>query len=301
MPVAETTFGIAYDGPALATGRMPVRDLAPALLALGDLFSLASGVLYPQLAPVSLKVEATAEGSFLVRLLLDAEEGWDQLIDLFGSEEASALTNLTDAVLLAGGGLFWVIKKIGRRKISSADHTLDPGTIRLTLDDHTTLEVPIETWTLFRNVEIRKYTREVVQPLGREGVDVVKLMSGRSDEDLVIEKADLPAFAVTEVAEEPLLEQTQEMYVEIVAVAFIPGNKWRLSLGDYTFWASVDDEQFLERVQSGEEAFRKGDVLRCLMEMVQTRDVDGLHMEYRVLEVREHLPRAGQMIFGGDA
>ena len=43
--LAETAFQIAYEGPALETGRMPVRDLAPALLALGDLFTEASVVL----------------------------------------------------------------------------------------------------------------------------------------------------------------------------------------------------------------------------------------------------------------
>src|SRR3954469_17506894 len=107
MPVAESTFGIAYDGPALATGRMPVRDLAPALLALGDLFSLSSGLLYPQLSPVAVQVEATEQGSFFVHLLLEAEAAWDQLIDIFGSKDASALTNLRDAVL-GGAGLFWV-------------------------------------------------------------------------------------------------------------------------------------------------------------------------------------------------
>src|SRR5688500_11839084 len=54
VTMAETTFGVVYDGPALETGRMPVRDLAPALLALGQLFSEASRFVYPEQEPVSL-------------------------------------------------------------------------------------------------------------------------------------------------------------------------------------------------------------------------------------------------------
>lgn len=60
--MAETTFGVNYDGPALDDGRMPVRDLAPALLALGELFREASAELYPDLPPPALDVKATEKG-----------------------------------------------------------------------------------------------------------------------------------------------------------------------------------------------------------------------------------------------
>jgi hypothetical protein len=296
--VPETTFGVAYGGPALATGRMPVRDLAPALLALGELFSMAGGVLYPELDPVAVKVEATKEGSFFVHLLIEAEDAWDQLVGLFGSKDASALINLRDAVLAGGIGLFWLIKKLGLRKVKSLERP-DAGTVRLKLDDHTTLDIPSETWLLYRNVEVRKHTRSVVEPLSREGIEVIRFTAEHA-EPIEIAKDDLPAFAIVEGDQEALLEQEQEMFVEIVLVAFIRGNKWRLGLGDHTFWASVIDEDFLDRVDSGEEAFRKGDVLRCLMTITQTRDAEGLHTEYVVIDVREHLPRPTQLILGDD-
>ena len=64
--MAEVDFAVEYDGPALQAGRMPVRDLAPALLALGEIFTDASRVFYPEREPVALNIEATREG-FLPR------------------------------------------------------------------------------------------------------------------------------------------------------------------------------------------------------------------------------------------
>lgn len=299
MPVPETTFGIEYDGPALATGRMPVRDLAPALLALGELFSTASSVLYPELDPVSVKVEATQKGSFVVRLLLEAEDAWDQLVGIFGSSEASALANLSEAVF-AGGGLFALIKRIGRRKVTSADQPADLGSVQLTLDDGTTIVVPRDAWSLYRNIEVRKQSRVVVAPLAREGVEEVRFVLEPRADAVAIDRGDLDAFELpSDEEEEPLLEDTQEMFVEIVAVAFIRGNKWRLGIGEYTFWAGVADDAFLDRIESGEEVFRKGDVLRCLIEIKQTRDAEGLHTEHTVIEVREHRPRPTQLQLPG--
>jgi hypothetical protein len=115
--VAETTFGITYDGPALAAGTMPVRDLAPALLALGDLFTEASQVLYPDAGPVALNIKATDEGSFDVHLILEAKDLWDQLVDMFTSDEVTALVNLQNLVIGGVGsmGLIALVMKCGDR------------------------------------------------------------------------------------------------------------------------------------------------------------------------------------------
>ena len=46
-------------GPALRDNRMEVRELAPALLALGDLVREANVVANPDQPPVSLQIRAT--------------------------------------------------------------------------------------------------------------------------------------------------------------------------------------------------------------------------------------------------
>ncbi len=107
--VAETRFAVLYEGPALENGRMEVRDLAPALLALGDLFREANTVVNPGLPPISLQIRATAEGSFVVELILAQPDLLQQLVDFFTSDQVTALINLREMIIGsgAGGGLIW--------------------------------------------------------------------------------------------------------------------------------------------------------------------------------------------------
>lgn len=293
--VAETTFSVIYDGPALAQGRMPVRDLAPALLSLGDLFADASTLLYPDRAPAALEINATREGSFDVQLILAAKEGvWDQLVDFFGSDEVTSLANLKELVVGGGIGLFALIKWIRGRTVRSQAPGPEPGQVRLTLDDETTIEVPAEVVTLYRSVGVRKHARKVIEPVTRDGIESLEI---RSDVEVSvsIDKADTVAFEPPADGEEVLLEEETELVVSIASVAFKEGNKWRLSDGDRTFHATIEDDAFLDRVDRGLEAFRSGDFLRCRIKIVQAKSEGELHTEYHVLEVQEHIPTDVQL------
>jgi hypothetical protein len=162
--MASTEFAVVYDGPVLADGSMPIRDLAPALLALGELFVETSVVAYPDQEPVSLNIKATEEGSFLVQLAIHSPDAWDQVIHLFSSSPVTALANIKALVIESGFGLFWLIKRLRGRGIKKVEHpVVESGKVRLTLDDGTVLEIPAEVLTLYRNVRIRRRAREVVE------------------------------------------------------------------------------------------------------------------------------------------
>jgi hypothetical protein len=299
VPLAETAFRVVYDGPALVSGRMSVRDLAPALIALGDLFAEASEVIYPEGKPVALNIQATEEGSFDVHLILESLGPWEDFKDLFGGDAVTALVNLK--TLLIGGpsiGLFELIRIMAGRTVER-EEPLGPGEIRITYSDGTVVEVPSQLAQLAGRFTVRKKARDVIAPLSKDGVERVKFTDEpTAPPTVVIEQEDLPAYQEAATAtdeEEVLLDEEREMVVQIASVSF-EGRPWRLSEGELTFPASIEDSEFLERVHAAREEFAEGDLLRCRVRVIQTRRPDGkLKPQYRVIQVIDHIPAATQM------
>jgi hypothetical protein len=62
---AKVHFSIKYDGPALASHQMDVRELAPALIALFDLLEHANNAAYPDASEVRVNVQGNFKGGSL--------------------------------------------------------------------------------------------------------------------------------------------------------------------------------------------------------------------------------------------
>jgi hypothetical protein len=91
--MSRDTFTIAYDGPALRDGAMDVRDLAPALLALGQLLDAANAALNGDAAQLKLQVRATERGSF--QIVLDLAQHWSaDVLGFFERPDVGGATNL---------------------------------------------------------------------------------------------------------------------------------------------------------------------------------------------------------------
>ena len=182
------------------------------------------------------------------------------------------------------------------RRIKDHQH-VEPGLVKLTLEDGDTLEFPAEVFALYRNVQVRKRAREVVEPLDRPGVDRLDFRIEK-EVGVSISASDVPAFEPPGDIEVSLLVRESEMVLAIASVAFIEGNKWRFSDGERTFYATIEDKAFLDRVEQG-EPFRKGDFLECQIRVEQSQHGNSLHTEYYVTEVKRHVPRAVQLPLEG--
>src|ERR1017187_4910044 len=91
-------FQVAYTGEEFADGSMDVYELAPALLALGELVKVSNDILNGESAKSSLRVESEFKtGSFEISLVVD-----QSLIEtaktLFGGGGALDATHLVEAI-----------------------------------------------------------------------------------------------------------------------------------------------------------------------------------------------------------
>ena len=62
--MSSSQFWVAFEGSAVEDGEMDVRDLAPALLALGDVIQAANRALNGSRAEANLRVRATKRVRF---------------------------------------------------------------------------------------------------------------------------------------------------------------------------------------------------------------------------------------------
>lgn len=303
-PMAETTFGVKYQGPALEDGRMLVRDLAPALLALGDLVKEASAELYPDLPTPSLEIQATERSSFDVHLVVNAADAWEQVMNMLNSKAPTALSNL-QAILLGsstiGIGLYKFAKLVQGRKIERVEPTDDPNIMRVIIDDETVIEAPAGTVKLYRNQKARKAARDSIAPTKRRGVERVEFHSEAPDiESVTVESDEADAFDLpTGTDDDQLVDDVREAVVSIVKPDFGEG-RWRLDDGTATFGATMEDDGFQERVDRG-EAFHKGDFLRCRIRTVQSTKDGKLQNEHHLVQVIDHIETGEQLRMDGGA
>lgn len=298
--VPDEQFAVTYHGPALEAGTMEVRQLAPSLLAVADLVQEANRLGNPGGSPPAVQIVATRPGSFIVDLLLtDAVTMVDRAVDLFAGRAVTATVNLSGLVTIALGAME-LIRRLRGRRIARQNETR-PGYVRLTFDDDTTLEVPTQSVALARDLAFRQAARDLVQPLGSEGITRIVLSRGPADR-VSIPAEDLPAFAIPDAVDELLSDTSREVVVSLLNVAFVHGNKWRLSDGENSFYATLQDLDFLRRVETNEEEFASGDLLRVRLRTQQWRSDGQVRNEHVVEQVIEHIrgPRTVPLPFVDD-
>jgi hypothetical protein len=247
-------FHLLYDGSALASHEMDVKDLAPALLALGELLEEANSIVNNNRVTLAVNIKATEPGS--IDVVLSAVQNFtSQVVGLFNGDSTNAVLNIVDILKLlgigAGGkGLISLIKWIKNRPIKNITK-IDAGNFKVELENGEFRMVNKTEIDLFSVLSIRKNMETIVYtPLKRDGVDkVIFSVDGDKEE---INKSESEYFEAPIVSEEPIDEIEIEQSLQIVNISFQTGGKWRFSDGNATFYADILDNEFVEKVQKND-------------------------------------------------
>jgi hypothetical protein len=180
-----------------------------------------------------------------------------------------------------------------RNKRKGDETPLPNGSVRITLPDGTTIEFPPEVLDLSRRPGVRTATRAVIAPLTKEGIERLEVRSRRSmPPTLVITEDDVPAIeeAFSDTGRTLITDQPYTAVLTIASPSFQEG-KWRLNDGQNTHWMSIEDHDFLDRIDRHEVRFGKDDRLRAEVRFRQWESADGeIQAERSITRVDAHIP-----------
>jgi len=288
-------FRITYDGPALDSHEMDVRDLAPSLLAVADLCEAAGQAIYGRSSKMAVNVRASFRtGSFGVDLSV-GQNALQHVMAWLSGPDGVAMANgaaILGALGISGGGLIGLLKLLRGRKIKQVEVEGDKK--RILTEDGERLLVETLVLTLLQDRPVRENLARALSPLDRDGISRVAFGDDESVREIV-EKEDRPFFTPPLAQDELLFSNERIQAFSIVSLAFKEDNKWRLNDGQATIHVTIEDHTFLERVNSNIETFAKADVLICRVLVTQWQTEAGVRTEYVVQEVLDHKDTARQI------
>lgn len=292
--LASEHFRITYCGSALDNGEMEVRELAPALHAIGDLLENANRTLNGTNVNIAINIKGSFKtGSFAIDFAI-VQGLLDQAVELFSKKEVIA-----GAVFLAylgigkdfAKGLIAIIKWLKNRPIIKIETKDNKATIYVDGDQ---FEVEIAVLKLLQDYKTRKALEDVIsKPLSKDGVDTFS--SGSDDKiGIVINKEESRWFITPELPDEQTEDTHYDTTVQVSRIEWSEENKWRFTDGETSFYATIEDSDFLHSIKNNETLFAKDDILKVRVHKKQWITLTGVKSEYNIEKVIEHRSAARQ-------
>lgn len=263
---------IAYTGPTLRDGRMPMLSLAAGLRGQALLIHRVSRLLYGETVRIEVEVDPSFEGGSLIIPIHIFSRALGAAEHLLTGEGFTALANLLSLVGFMGIGipsLYTFFKRLRGRPAKRLNDF--PRELVLPIAAEKFIQI-------YNDREVQVYLRITLEPLHRNGIE--EFQTRRAGEIIeTISKVDLQLADEAELED---LTSNEEVDLAIEKAAWRRDLAWHFSDGQTSFDAQIDDITFWELVEGG-ESFANGDRLRVHLRTTARRTLNGtLKIEKRI-------------------
>lgn len=268
---------LKYSGLAVDAGRMDAYEAAGNIVAFADFIGVVARAAYGENAKLKTEIKAFEHGSFAVQFALD-----------FGGILATLLTGI---------GTPKDMYELVNQSFSAWKHLhgADPAEVAVVDGDKISIKNNSGQVSVYRAEVINIITspeaaaaasRFVRKPL--DG-DVESVIIQQDDTEIAsASKADAPYIGFL-AARETLTENTLRMWLMLESPTFKGGNKWKFSDDRSSFWAPVEDQDFLSRVARRETLFGQDDALLVDIQIRQSgQPPNTIKTDRVILKVVDH-------------
>ena len=283
--MSQIEISFSYDGPAMATHRMDVYELAPALLAFGDLLREANYTVNGENASVTVFVRADFEKQcFLVNYEV-VHTFLQQALGFVMSVHAAGAKEIVEWTISA-----WELLKLLKGKKVDPATTLEDrnnkGDIIIPIEgDNNNVTVNKNVFNIYENPQFRRSTEKVLRPLERPGIELAEItVDGKVNRYDKKEAADIVASCRTFELTEEIEAQPVVAWLTVYSPKYdTEARTWQFKWGEQKITVDVSKTDIVKDALSRGAAY-VGD--RHKVEMAITQEKSG-RVTYKVNRVLE--------------
>lgn len=281
---------------------LDVFQLAPTLLALGELIQESNQQVNPGGRQIGVNVKPFREGSFIVDLTVFPQTHLQQFLDLLGSHPIDQIKTVLEWIGLIAGTPFGAVQLVKwlRGKPKSVEE-VGPGEFRYTAGDDRSITVTAPVHQLISNSNItnnmyKVYAAPIEQQISI--TDVKTYIENHQESEVVVTKDEVQGFreyvAPSETVQgtEIVKEHTHHgVYLNPKRGAFDGDPKeWSFRRGAEIVVATIKDKEFLEKCVKGEYRLNHSDLL--IVDLLERQRVQGtmvMKPVYEILRVTSYI------------
>ncbi|EJC6930942.1 hypothetical protein ABVZ07_002604 [Vibrio parahaemolyticus] len=271
-------LSLEYHGDKVANGQLRAKDVAKYISAIDDFMAITTKHAYGKDAELTFDVSGFRNQSFDIDFAL-------QVINL-GAAAMFASGSPKDLIMLATDCIKACIHLQGQQPKEVQKDTVDKS-VHVTNQQGDTQVFHIETINVIADPKAANSLDCFIREPLSKGLEAVKVKSSVHKIEAHAAANECDYFKPIDF-EIPLFTNSIKTGLVIESPSFKDGNKWKFSDGQSSFYAEITDEQFLERVDNGEERFGKNDILLVEMDVIQTQTPTCLKVEKIITKVIDH-------------